>query len=202
MAIRIRKLSEWRLLPSGQVLEPLIDNVARKWTLEVNTEAPTRFGWVGADQIGKDDPKDVLLAVVNGLETIEFRPPGPGVITVQGEGQVWFQTDDGQSTVANDGNEQESYVRLLEPKDRSQQLEEIIIKQQAAHNRRMKQQEGERIARDARIAALEAALAEQEAASGENAGGVVAEPEQTNSEPASASDAGKAGKGGGVQSAK
>lgn len=194
MAIRIRKLSSWKQLVPGKVLEPLIDTSLRKMTVQFNTEQPTRIGWVTE---GAAEPRDILLGIVNGLETIEFRPPGPGVITVQGEGEVWYQTDDGESTVANDGNDQESYVKLLEPKDRSQQLEEIIIRQQAAYNRRMAQQEGERAARDAKIAALEAALAEQEAARGEDTGGVVAEPPAAEADggAGSASDAGKTGKG-------
>lgn len=201
MAIRIRKLSSWKQLQSGQVLEPLIDTSLRKMTVQFNTEQPVRIGWVTE---AEKEPRDILLGVVHGLETIEFRPPGPGVITVQGEGEVWYQTDDGESTVANDGNEQESYVKLLEPKDRSQQLEEIIIRQQAAYNRRMAQQEGERAARDAKIAALEAALAEQEAASGEDTSRVVAEPPaaQADSRAGSASDAGKASKGAKVPAAE
>lgn len=202
MAIRIRKLSSWKQLPVGQVLEPLIDTSLRKMTIEFNTEQPVRIGWVTKS----DKPlRDILLGVVHGHETIEFRPPGPGVITVQGEGEVWYQTDDGESTVANDGGEQESYVQLLKPKDRSQQLEEIIIRQQAAYNRRMEQQEGERRARDAKIAALQAALAEQEAASGENASGVVAEPPagaQANGGAGSASDLSEAGEGGSVPGPK
>lgn len=200
MAIRIRKLSSWKQLLSGQVLEPLIDTSLRKMTVQFNTEQPVRIGWVTTSA---KEPRDVLLGVVHGLETIEFRPPGPGVITVQGEGEVWYQTDDGESTVANDGNEQESYVKLLEPKDRSQQLEEIIIRQQAAYNRRMKQQEGERRERDALIAALQEDLARQEAERAENASRVVETDEhETDGGAGSASDTGKAGKGGKVPPAE
>lgn len=201
MAIRIRKLSLWQLLETGKVLEPLIDTAGRKVTVWFNTEQPARIGWVAAG--GRRADVDVLLGTIHGHDSVEFRPPGPGVLTVQSEGQVWFYTDDGESTVANDGSEQEPYTRLLEPKDRNQQLEEIIIRQQAAHNRRMKQQEAERVARDARIAALEAELAAQEAANGENAGGVVAGAEpQADGGAGGDSVGGQATEGGTVPAAK
>lgn len=189
MTLRIFKLSDWQLLNVGQDLDLLLDTPGRKVTIKFNTVLPTRIGW---HLDGSES--DVLLGVIEGQDDVEFRPNGSGKVTVQSDGEVWFYTDDGSQTVAGDGNEQESYRKLLEPRDRSEVLERIIEKQNATHNRLLAAQAGERAALLERIAAQEAALKEAERA--ENASGVVATDEQeANSSAGSASDAGKTGKG-------
>lgn len=196
MTIRIFKLSDWALLQPTEDLHLLLDNAGRKVTIQFNTETDTRVGWVG-----EGSGKDVLLGTFKGREDIEFRPNGPGVVTVESEGEVWFYTDDGAQTVAGSGDEQESYRRLLEPRDRAEVLERIIAQQNATHNRLMAAQAGERAALLERIAAQEAAL--KEAASGENAGGLVAGAEpQANGGAGGDSNAGQAAQGAGVQPAK
>lgn len=189
MTLRIFKLSEWQLLNPNQDLDLLLDTPGRKVTIKFNTVLPTRIGW---HLDGSES--DVLLGVIEGQDDVEFRPNGSGKVTVQSDGEVWFYTDDGAQTVAGDGNEQESYRKLLEPRDRAEVLERIIEKQNATHNRLMAAQAGERSALLQRIAAQDAALKEAERA--QNAGGVVATDEdQTNGGTGSASDTGKTGKG-------
>jgi hypothetical protein len=189
MTIRIFKLSDWALLPPNSDLHLRLDNPGRKVTIQFNTESLTRIGWVveGSEQ-------DQLLGVINGRDDVEFRPNGPGVVTVQGEGEVWFYTDDGEHTVAGDGAEQKSFVKLLEPRDRSETLERIIEMQNRTHKRLMAAQEAERVALRERIAAMEAA-------NGENTGAVVAGTPEANGGAGSGGDVTPAPEGGGIPAA-
>lgn len=191
MTIRIFKLSDWVLLAPNEDLHLTLENPGRKVTIEFNAEASTRVGWVAE---GSD--KDVLLGVLAGREDVEFRPNGPGVVTVQSEGEVWYYTNDGEVHVAGDGFEQQSYLKLLEPRDRAETLERIIEMQNATHNRLMAAQREQREALQQRLADL---LAQQEVEGGEDAGGLVAGTEpQANGGPGSGADAEQATEGAGV----
>lgn len=194
MTIRIFKLSKWELLAPGEDLHLLLDNAGRKVVIEFNAEAATRVGWVA-----QGSQKDVLLGIFAGREDVEFRPNGPGVVTVQSDGEVWFYTNDGDTHVAGDGAEQQPYTKLLEPRDRSETLERIIEMQNATHNRLMAAQAEERAAWQAHLADV---LAQQEVEGGQDTGGVVAEPEpEANGGAGGDSVSGEAGEGGGVPAA-
>lgn len=196
MTIRIFKLSDWALLPPNEDLRLLLDNPGRKVTIQFNTVLPTRIGWQveGSEQ-------SVLLGVIDGLEDVEFRPNGPGVVTVESEGEVWFYTDDGGQTVAGDGDEERSFVKLLEPRDRATELERILVMREAKHNQLMAAQAADREELTRQLAAAEAAL--QEAQNGQDASRVVAEPKsEANGGAGGGADPEQAIEGGAVQPAK
>lgn len=191
MTIRIFRLSDWVLLAPNEDLHLLLDNPGRKVTIEFNAEVATRVGWV-AD----GSEKDVLLGIFAGREDIEFRPNGAGVVTVQSEGEVWYYTNDGDVNVAGDGLEQSSYVRPLQPRDRSETLERIIETQNATHNRLMAAQQRHREQLQIQIDDL---LAQREVEGGQDTGGMVAEPEpQADGGAGSGADAEQASEGAGL----
>lgn len=193
MTIKIFNLDDWALVDQTQHLHLRLDNPGRKVTIQFNAETSTRVGWMA---YGSTD--DIFLGTFVGREDVEFRPNGPGVVTVDSDGDVWYYTDDGAQIVANDGNEQKSFVQLLEPRDRAEVLERIIQTQNERHNRLMAAQANDRAAMRARIAALEA---EKEAEDGENAGGV-ANGAEANGGAGGGGDASKTGEGASVPAAK
>nr|QJB21568.1 MAG: hypothetical protein [Microvirus sp.] len=190
MTIRVFKLSDWQLLPVGHDLELALDTPGRKVTIQFNTVLPARIGWVA-----EGGEQSVLLGVVEGRDDVEFRPTGPGKVTVESEGEVWFYTDDGEQTVAGDGAQQETYLKLLQPRDRAEELERMLALQSARHNALMAAQQADRAALLERIAAQEAAL--KEAANGADAGGVGHGAAQADSGAGSASDTAQTAEGAG-----
>lgn len=135
MTIKIGNVSKWSRLPIASALE-LSGETPRKVRLELNTTMPTHV--VAIDN--KDQER--FLAMVNGLETLEFITDGPVAIACTTEGEVWYFTQDGD----NDAIElplEVPFTKIAQRRHRNPELELLMYKQQQNIERRLAQQQNE-----------------------------------------------------------
>lgn len=149
MVVRIHNVSKWACLAVGHGLS-LNGQGVRKVRVEVNCPAPTRFDLLDAS----DTP--VFLAVVQGMETLEFAVESEQAKLVPtSEDEVWYFTNDGDNH-ANEAVQPESFVKIMNRRTRNPQLELIEWKAKANERRRDAALEAERAEMRAYIASMRA----------------------------------------------
>lgn len=127
MVVRIHNVTKWRQLDAGSALK-LVGQAGRKVRIEVNCEAPTSFKLV------EDDDRPVFLAVVQGLEVLEFGVSADVAdLVASSDGDVWYFTNDGD-THAVEAVQPESFVKIMNRRTRNPQLE--LIEWRAKQNER------------------------------------------------------------------
>jgi len=161
--LRINNLDKWTCLESGKVLDlPSHSSEARKIRIEFNTDQPTRLDVV----VGG---KPTFLGVVLGLEVVEFTAGGNVQIAPQGDGDVWFFTNDGDVpsyTIADP----DIFTKVAQRKTRNRELERMMWKMEENMRRRLEKQADEIAVSEQRRAArraADAAAAEADPETGE-----------------------------------
>lgn len=141
MVVRIFDLGRWQQAAVGV---PLVvgGGVSQQVRIEVNTPVATRFDVVVGDRV-------VFLAVVEGLETLDFHCEGPAELVASTD-EPWFYAINGDGVgVPDDGR---AFVKLMQRKVRNPELELMMYKLEQNAKRREAKQADE-------IAALRADLA-------------------------------------------
>lgn len=131
MVVRLHNLSKWQKLEPGEGIE-LLGAHDRKVRVEVNTEAPTRFDVVHGDD---DDTQVTFLAVVHGMETLEFYAPGGTYLAATSDGEVWYFTNEGDQTATD--REAVSFTRVMNRRARNPELERMMFKMEQNMNARL-----------------------------------------------------------------
>lgn len=147
MVVRLHNVTKWKCLKPGEMLS-LRGSQPRRVRVEVNCVAPTRFDIVAPNGV------PVFLAVVQGLETLEFSAGADTNLVPTSEDEVWFFTNDGDHTASP--TRSASFTKLATRRERNPQLELMMFKQEQNMRRR-----------EARMAAE---IAEMRAAMAANAG--------------------------------
>lgn len=172
MVIRLHSLSRWKLLEAGKYIE-INGERDRKVRVEFNTEAPTRLDLVWTEA---EETEITFLAVILGMEVVEFHAPAGTAIVATSEGEVWYFTDEGE-VVATD-KEAVSYTKIMNRRARNPQLEMMMFKMEQNMNARMALMEDEVAAR------IEAMGVKHDTATGE-----VIEDDAAEDEPDADADA-------------
>lgn len=176
MVVRVNNLSKWECLKPGVGLE-LPEGQRRQIRIEVNCVAPTRFDVVEGRSPTDPDAKHTFLAVVQGLEVLDFRAGGRGPVHVvpQSDDEVWYFTNDGGVGSQKQANPV-SFVQIATRATRNPELELMMFKAQQNELRR-----------DAKLADEIRKMREAVAANADVRTGEVSEPADA------AADAGAAG---------
>lgn len=147
MVIRIHDTARWSRAEAGKRLV-LPGDKGRKIRLEVNCPLPTRFDLFEGDKL-------TFLAVVQGLEIIEFYTPGDCELIADTEDDWFYATSEGD-VVDVFNPEATSFVRLAQRKTRNPALEMMQFKMEQNMERRLARQKLEieqlYAAREARLA--------------------------------------------------
>lgn len=136
MVVRIHNISKWRCLVPGTALN-LGGDSARKFRFEVNCVAPTRFDLLDADGAR------TFLAVVQGLEVLEFSTGAGASLIPTTEEEVWYFTNDGDEIATGASAEAVPFTRIMQRKARNRELEFMMMKAEQRMNRRLNEQAGE-----------------------------------------------------------
>jgi hypothetical protein len=129
MVIRLHNVTKWDVLQPGQVLQlPGDDGHARKIRLEVNCPSPTRFDIMS-------DGTMCFLAVVEGLETLEFTGSGTVEVSATADSEVWYFTHDGTDS-AVEIEDAKSFVKIANRRTRNPQQELMMFKLEQNMKRR------------------------------------------------------------------
>lgn len=152
MVVRLFNLTDWEYLKPGSILK-LDGAEGRLVRIEFNVEAPTSLHLV------QPDNKHVFLAVVMGLDVVEFRAPAEVHVVASSDGEVWYFTNHGQQiTAETDGP---TFTKLMTRAERNPELERIMWAAEQRARRREAQMAAEF---DARLAAQAAQHASAPAA--------------------------------------
>lgn len=176
MVVRLHNLSKWRVLKAGDAIA-FAGEQDRKVRIEVNCEFPTRFDVVHGDG---DRTSVTFLAVVVGMETLEFTAPGETYLTATSDGEVWYFTNEGDQTATD--RKAQSFTKVMNRRSRNPDLERMMFKMEQNTMRRLAMMAEEVEAR------ISAAGAKHDTATGEveepddaddtgHADGISAEPE-------------------------
>lgn len=132
MAIKLKNLSKWNELPPHMSIMCRGDNEGgkRKIVLNLNTDAPMRFSAIERGAV-------YFLGVVDGVETIEFTAEGEVEVSADGDGTVWYWTDDGDAHAYEHAEGYKLFVRPFEEESRSPEMEALAAKLEERHARRM-----------------------------------------------------------------
>lgn len=131
MVVRIHNVGKWSQLKPGALIE-LTKTMGRRVRLQVNCEVPTRFDVIEGE-------RGTFLAVVEGLETIEFTAGADAYIGASpstDSGEVWYFTNDGDQ-VAADRPEAVSFTKIASRRTRNPELEHMMFKMEQNMNRRI-----------------------------------------------------------------
>lgn len=137
MTIRLNNLSKWALLTPGNVFS-FPGTEPRRVRIEFNCEAPTRIDVYYDDPDNDGDSKGTFVAVVMGMETVEFTAPPGAHLVATSDGEVWYFTNEGDQ-IANT-REQVSFTRVMSRRSRNPELERMMFKMEQNMNRRMNAQ--------------------------------------------------------------
>lgn len=151
MTVRIHNLAKWQVLPAGSVLQfrgPEYEGYTpehRRIVVEVNCEAPT--SWKVIEGPRDKEPKITFLAVVQGLEKLEFTASADAELVPSGDGEVWYFTSDGDNyahdQVNADGALAVSFTSVMQRRTRNRQLELIAWKTEQRQRQRDDAMRGE-----------------------------------------------------------
>lgn len=131
MVVRLHNLSKWRCMEPGKGLDFLGD-APRKVRVEFNTEQPTRIDLVHGED---DDTQVTFLAVIMGMETVEFVAPVGTYLAATSDGEVWYFTNEGDD-IATD-REEVSFTKVMNRRSRNPELERMMFKMEQNMNARM-----------------------------------------------------------------
>lgn len=137
MVIRLHNLSKWKLLQPGEVIE-INGERARKVRVEFNTEAPARLDIIHGEG---DEAEGTFVAVVHGMETVEFHAHPGNHLVATSDGEVWYFTDEGGAGATD--REAVSFTRIMNRRARNPQLEMMMFKMEQNMNARMALMEDE-----------------------------------------------------------
>lgn len=188
MTLKLKNLSKWQELPADMSLM-LRGNgdAARRITVNLNTDAPMRF-------VAIEHGVEYFLGVIDGLDAIEFSAEGLVELSAEGDGAVWYWSDDGDVHSHEHPDDMRLFVKPMTREQRSPEMEIMAQKMKAREDRRfaMFEAANERLfnqlaaEREARVA-LETKLPVGDAAApGEPDAGAAGAPDATV--PASAGD--------------
>lgn len=135
MVVRIHNVSKWKKLQPGEVLE-LAGQDERRVRIELNCPAPTRLDLI------QSDGKPVFLAVVQGLETVEFKAGATVQLVATSEDEVWYFTSDGERVAAKNV-QAKSFTKIAQRRTRNPELERMMFKMQQNMERRFAMLEAE-----------------------------------------------------------
>lgn len=135
MVVRINNLDKWRCLKPGSALD-LGGDVQRKFRFEVNCVAPTRFDVLDGDRL-------TFVAVVQGLEVLEFTAGAGASLIPTSDDEVWYFTNDGDEIATGASAEAVPFTRIMQRKARNRELEFMMMKAEQRINRRMQEQAAE-----------------------------------------------------------
>lgn len=156
MVVRLHNVSKWSCLMAGHVLDfPGTEH--RLIRVEVNCPEPTRFDLV--DEKGNAS----FLAVVQGLEVLEFAAGGVMALAPTTDGEVWYYTAEGPTDATE--SIEASYLTIMQRRERNPALERFMWKQGQNMRRREAQLADE-------VAAFQAFRVQQAAAAGADEDGV------------------------------
>lgn len=132
MPIKLKNLSKWTELQPDHSIMCRGDNDGgkRKIVLNINTDAPMRFSAL-------EHGVECFLGVVNGQDTIEFTAEGEVEVSADGDGTVWYWTDDGDAHSYEHAEGYKLFVRPFEEESRSPEMEALAAKLEERHARRM-----------------------------------------------------------------
>lgn len=128
MVVRIHNTGKWSQLKAGDILE-LTAMQRRKVVLHVNCPAPTRFDVIEGE-------KATFLAVVQGLEVLEFSAGPEAHVVATSEDEVWFFTNDGDQH-ASERPEAVSFTKIASRRTRNPELEHMMFKMEQNMSRRL-----------------------------------------------------------------
>lgn len=135
MVVRIHNVSKWKKLQPGEVLE-LKGQSERRVRIELNCPAPTRLDLI------QSDGNPVFLAVVQGLETVEFVAGATVQLVATSEDEVWYFTSDGEQVAAKNV-QAKSFTKIAQRRTRNPELERMMFKMQQNMERRFAMLEAE-----------------------------------------------------------
>lgn len=148
MVVRVHNIGKWSVLKPGEALK-LEGLQRRKIRIDLNCPAPSHVEvveWDGPDP--GEGATGTFVAVVQGLETVEFYA-GPNVrVLCTSEDDVWFHTNDGELIASE--FDAKSFTKLATRKARNPELELMMFKLEQNMMRRVD-------AVQSAIAAMEAA---------------------------------------------
>lgn len=156
--IRIHDVAGWtRCVPGKEIV--LAGDKGRKIILEANCPEPTRFDLVGGDD------KVTFLAVIHGLDAIEFYSDDPHVVIAPTtDADFWVFTNDGEyvgyepdRSPPEQGGIGGTYTRLMQRRARNPEFERLQARMRLNEWRRDQQQAAERAELLAMIAEARAA---------------------------------------------
>lgn len=152
MVVRLNNLSKWAVLDPGDMLH-LPGTYQRKVRVEVNCEASTSFMLV----LKKTDAPDkgVFVANVTGHEVLEFSLPGEAWLMADGEGRVWYFTNEGDYPAVEFQNTK-PFVELITPSQLDPNVERMMYRMKLNYERNLAAQAEEMAAQAAAIAELRA----------------------------------------------
>lgn len=136
MVVRVHNLTKWRCLLPGSALN-LGGDAFRKFRFEVNCVAPTRFDLLDADGAR------TFLAVVQGLEVLEFSTGAGSSLIPSTDEEVWYFTNDGDEIATGASAEAVPFTKIMQRKSRNRELEFMMMKAEQRMNRRLNEQAGE-----------------------------------------------------------
>lgn len=136
MVVRVHNLKKWRALQPGSALN-LGGDAARKFRFEVNCVAPTRFDVLDADG------ERTFLAVVQGLEVLEFSTGAGSTLVPTTEDEVWYFTNDGDQIATGASAEAVPFTKIMQRKSRNREVEYMMMKVEQRMNRRLSEQADE-----------------------------------------------------------
>lgn len=133
MVVRIHNPTKWARLEQGQMLA-LPGAGSRKVRLELNCSAPTHVML----QEGEGG-QTFFLAVVDGMEVIEFAAGPDAFVICTTDGEVWYFTNDGDAGSYEVPNAV-SFAKIANRRSRNPQLEMMMWKMEQRMNARLAQQ--------------------------------------------------------------
>lgn len=122
MVVRLHNPEKWELLEPGKALQLGSDDPSpRLIRVQVNCPEPTRFDVSG-------EAGTLFLAVVHGMEWLEFTAAGVVELVPSTDTDVWYFTEDGRD-VGLDWEETETFLKIMSrrPRNRAQEWAEFKL---------------------------------------------------------------------------
>lgn len=130
MTIKLNNLSKWQELPADKSLFLRGGAEAvRRITVHFNTDAPTRI-------VAREYGVEYFLGRIDGKDSVEFSAEGEVEVAAEGDGSVWYWTDDGDVHAFEHAEGSRLFVKPMTRETRSPEMEVMARKIQERNDRR------------------------------------------------------------------